>query len=163
MKQQGNKKLISVLYSFFALVSRSVSRRFRASSRREDGVSLIELLLAIGVFVISAMTVAHLFIGSQSSMYYSLDKMQAIFLAKQGIEEVRAERDENFNNITSGTEEEIISLDGKNFTRTVEISFYQDDVAEVTAIIDWESIGREEQLSFAETITEWEREEEEEE
>jgi Tfp pilus assembly protein PilV len=124
----------------------------------ESGVSLIELMLAIGVFVISSATLAHLYVGSQLLTSYNLDKTQAIFLARQGIEEVRAIRNNNFENIEEKKEVEIVSLNGKEFTRTVETSFYYTDRVEVDVLVEWQSAGREEAISLVEFITKWETE-----
>jgi len=129
----------------------------------QDGLSLLELILAIAVFVIGTATVAHLFIGSQTSMNYSLEKSQAMLLARQGIEEERAKRNEDFGNLVQGTYTETISLDDKEFERIVKISFLSDTEAEVVSTVEWTSLGREEDISFVEIITDWQEEEEEEE
>jgi type II secretory pathway pseudopilin PulG len=122
----------------------------------DGGVSLIELILAIGVFVISSAAVAHLFIGSQTSMNYSLEKLQAIFLAKQGIEENRAVRNVDFTSLGLGTSTETVVLNDKEYERTINISYPYADRAEILSTVEWESIGRQEIVSYREVLTKWE-------
>ncbi len=121
----------------------------------EKGVSLIELILAIGVFVVGSAAVAHLFIGSQFSMNYSLERMQAIFLAKEGIENVRAIKNENFNEVFIGTEKESIVLNDKDFERIITTSLYHPDRINVISFVQWKSIGREESISQFEFLSKW--------
>jgi type II secretory pathway pseudopilin PulG len=125
-------------------------------NKKEKGVSLIELILAIGVFVVSSATVAHLFIGSQTSINYSVEKVQGIFLAKQGIEEVRAVKNTGFENVIPRTNTETVTLNGKDFERTVAVSFYSAQVIEVNSTIEWETAGKEESISYSEFVTKWE-------
>ncbi len=120
-----------------------------------EGVSLIELILAIGVFVISSAAVAHLFIGSQTSMNYTLEKVQAIFLAKQGIEENRALRNTDFELLGLGTSTETVILNDKEYERTINISYPYVDRAEILSTVEWESIGRQEIVSYREVLTKW--------
>jgi type II secretory pathway pseudopilin PulG len=121
----------------------------------DGGVSLIELILAIGVFVISSAAVAHLFIGSQTSMNYSLEKLQAIFLAKQGIEENRAVRNVDFTSLGLGTSTETVVLNDKEYERTINISYPYADRAEILSTVEWESVGRQEIVSCREVLTKW--------
>ena len=127
----------------------------KGKDKSQTGVSLIELMLAIAIFVISAATVAHLFVGSQTSMSYSLDKLQAIFLAKQGVEEVRAIQKTGFNNIVPDTNTDIVILNGKDFERTVVVSSYSADRFEVVSTVEWKSVRREEEVSYSEFLTDW--------
>jgi Tfp pilus assembly protein PilV len=126
----------------------------RFSIKNEDGVSLLELILAIAIFVVSSASIAHLYIGAQTSIGYSVDKTQAIFLAKEGIEQVRAERGEDFSNLTSKTINNVIILDGKEFQRQVEISC-AGYLCIVDSTINWSSFGKDEQVNFTEHLTSW--------
>ncbi len=131
-------------------------KRHKDKRRNYDGgVSLIELILSIGVFVISSAAVAHLFIGSQTSMNYSLEKLQAIFLAKQGIEENRAVRNVDFTSLGLGTSTETVVLNDKEYERTINISYPYADRAEILSTVEWESVGRQEIVSYREVLTKW--------
>ncbi len=137
------------------------SQMSKVKSNFNDGISLIELMLAIAVFVVSSATVAHLFVGSQTSMNYSLEKVQAIFLAKQGIEENRAIRNTDFDSLGFGSSTETVTLNGKEYERTIDISYPSADRAEVSSTVEWETIGREEVISYSEILGKWEIFEEE--
>ena len=146
-----------------------MSKNQKSKVRNQAGVSLLELILAIAVFVVGSASVAHLFIGAQTSATYSVDKTQAILLAKEGIEEVRATRSGNFDNLLSETTTETIALNNMDFERVVDTSC-SEEVCIVESTVGWESIGREESVSFTEHLTAWmegeyvgEEEEEEEE
>jgi len=125
----------------------------------EKGLSLVELMLALAVFVIGVASVAHLFIAAQVALSYSLEKTQAKFLAKEAIEEVRFIRDqEGLGQILDYEyvgEIENISLNGQDFQREVQIEI-EGSVAEITSIVEWDSAGeKEEMVSFTEILTDW--------
>ncbi len=122
---------------------------------KERGVSLIELMLAIAVFVIGSAAVIQLFIGSQISMNHSLEKLQASFLAKEGIESVRSTRDTGFNNIVHGVFQDTVLLNGKEFGREIDISSFREGEVEVVSTITWVSAAREGSFSLVEYITDW--------
>lgn len=119
------------------------------------GASLIELMLAVAIFTISIIGVAHLFIGSQNSMNYSLEKLQAAFLAKGGIEEKRAITNTDFDLLSAGSSSEIITLNEKEYERTINISFLGEGEAEITSTVEWQGMGREEMVYYKEILTDW--------
>jgi len=119
----------------------------------QKGVSLIELMLAVAVFVVGSASVAHLFIGARSAVLFSLQNNQAVFLAKEGIEEIRAARNNlGFDKLESSFHQ--ITLDGIEFTRSIEVT-KEDEQALITSSVEWESLKGEESLSISEILTDW--------
>jgi len=67
------------------------------------GQSLIELLIAAGIFVMTVSVVASLLIDGYISNLQASQNSQAIFLTEEGLEAVRSIRDNNWNDLTSGS------------------------------------------------------------
>ena len=118
----------------------------------EDGMSLVEIMLAVAIFVIGVVSVAHLFVGSQISLAYTLDKSQAILLAKQGVEEQRYNRD--IGDVFTEETNNPISLNEKEFSRTVSVSEVE-GVATITSTVNWNTTSGEEEVYLVEIITDW--------
>jgi hypothetical protein len=133
----------------------------------ETGQSLFEVLLALAIFTIAVTTIAHLFLGSHYSAIHSLEKTQAILLAKEGIEAVRSIRDANFENITTTTNAGIVLVDNKwtlqnapdkidKFTRRIDIGEVDTGIWQVTSTVTWISpTGRQFAVSLSEYLTSW--------
>lgn len=123
----------------------------------EKGISLLELMLAIAVFVVGSATVAHLFLGAQSAADYSADKTQALLLVREGIEEKRMIRDQNFDDLLDeeGTELETINLDGKDFEREIELYCPHEDECKVESTVEWTSFNRSESVRLTEHLMGW--------
>ncbi len=129
----------------------------KGREKSEEGVSLLELLLAITVFVISVASISYLFIGSQTATDYSISKMQAVLLAKEKIEEKRELRDiYGFDIFIEGesVETDTISFDDRNY-ESVLTTNCTGDVCKFESVISWTSFGREEEVSFTEHLTGW--------
>jgi len=67
------------------------------------GQSLIELLIAAGIFVMTVSVVASLLIDGYISNLQASQNSQAFFLTEEGLEAVRSIRDNNWNDLTSGS------------------------------------------------------------
>jgi len=141
---------------------------------KNKGQSLIEILLAITIFITGVAAVSSLFLSSHISSSQSAERAQAIFLAKEGIEAVRAIRDFNFENLTNGAYG-IELVGGKwqttgdwpdttedKFERTIEIGDVQEGVKIITSTVEWQSISGARSVSFNEHLTDWRSESEEE-
>jgi len=68
----------------------------------ENGQSLIELVVAIGIFVIVASSLAFLIFNSYTAGFLASDITKANFLAEEGLEAVRSIRDNDWQDLTSG-------------------------------------------------------------
>ncbi len=138
---------------------------------KNDGMSLLEVLLAVAVFAVGIGTVAHLYLGSHYISIYSVEKNQALLLAREGIESVRSIKDDDFNNISDGdykieisenkwtltVDEEGETVDDV-FTRKINISEVEgnNESWEVTVTVSWQSSrGEESEVSLTEKMTAW--------
>lgn len=115
--------------------------------RLRPGQSLMEVLLAVAIFIISVATVGFLFIDASQTSRRGSDGAKARQFAVEGIEATRAIRDINFSNVTTGTKGLAIvggqwtfsgtsdTQDG--FTRTLTISAPDADTRYVTSTVTW--------------------------
>ena len=123
------------------------------SKRASRGASLIELMLAVVVFVVGSASVAHLFIGARSAALFGIEMNQATLLAKEGIEESRAIRNIDFDDLEEFSDE--VTLDGTGFTRNVTLSYDSDEEVLVTSSVEWKSLRGEEEVEVLEILTDW--------
>jgi prepilin-type N-terminal cleavage/methylation domain-containing protein len=118
------------------------------------GFSLLELMLALAIFVVSIASISHLFVGSRAAVFYNLNKTQALFLAKEGIEEQRALKKINGIRNLENTSDSI-TLGDDTFDRTVSVDFIDWNQAEITSTVDFSYLGTDDQISYSETLTTW--------
>jgi type II secretory pathway pseudopilin PulG len=156
IQQEEYKSFASV--SQFRVVSRPSLALFRASSRGEDGVSLLEILLAIAIFVVAIASVAHLIIGAQSASDYSASKLQATLLAREKLEEVREDKNEyGLDSLIEGEVTEAVTLGGKSYDAVVNIDCFEvDEYCVVESTVSWTVRDRTESVYFIEHLTGWE-------
>lgn len=133
---------------------------FFFDKKSNSGIGLLEVLLAVAAFAVGIGAVAHLFVGSYSASLQSMERNQAIFLAKEGIEGVRSVKNDNFENMSTGTFG-IEEVDGKwslvsggdiiddKYEREVIIQEINDDTWSVESTVQWngESVQLEERLT----------------
>jgi type II secretory pathway pseudopilin PulG len=118
-----------------------------------SGASVIEIIVAVGIFTIIAAGVTVLYLGAFSGNLRNTEKLQAESYLQQGLEAVRAIRDYNFDNLNNGNHglsrasgywefsgtSEILG----QFTRTVTINDVQRDndctIVDSGGIIDSQS------------------------
>ena len=114
----------------------------------EKGQSLVELVVAIGIFVIIASSLALLIFSSYDARRLAAEITQANFLAEEGLEATRSIRDNNWQGLTSGDYGLIISggrwqfsgssdiTDGR-FRRSVNIGDIGIDRKKITSRVTW--------------------------
>jgi len=73
------------------------------SGGRNEGETLIELLIALGIFLAMVSVVAFLLIDSYISNLQATQNSQAIFLAEEGMEAVRSIRDNDWKDLKPGS------------------------------------------------------------
>jgi len=119
--------------------------------KHQFGQSLIEVLIAMAVFVIGSATVSFLIIDAYVSDQVGLDRGKATFLAQEGLEQARLTRNANWNNLVSVVPQTI----GK-FIRTVAVENIDSNRKKVTSKITWQAIAaRPQELSMITYLTNW--------
>lgn len=70
--------------------------------RNNKGQSILEIILAIGMFTLIASSVVVLYLSSASANLRDIEKLQADMFLQEGFEAVRSMRDYDYNSITNG-------------------------------------------------------------
>lgn len=132
----------------------------------QSGQSLIELLVAMAIFVTVIGSISFLILDSYASLRLSEEITKANFLAEEGLETSRSIRDNSWSELSSGshglvisgnnwvfqgTEEDISSQlpDGKRKIIVEEISPYR---KKITSLVTWQS----REISLVTYLTNWE-------
>jgi len=139
----------------------------------QSGQSLVELLIAMGVFVLMVSAITFLILDVYLADRAGRERMIATFLAKEGLEAVRSMRDGDFDNLSPGTYGLALSgnkwifsgsFDTRNqFTRQVIISdvageIDQTDIKKVETRVAWQvTPARQVSVTLAEYLTDWEQ------
>lgn len=143
------------------------------NSDKEKGLSLLEVLMAVAVFFVAVTSVFQLYIGSYRSTVYGLEKSEATFLAREGVEAVRSifnGDNEYFQAVASDFEGgvEIVFnrwafklepevIDDK-YIRTVRVAeVIEGEKWLIESVVKWDLSGTESsmEVSFQEQITNW--------
>jgi len=135
------------------------------NKKNELGQSLIEVLLAMVIFVVGVATIASLFLNTYLVSIRSLEKTQGEFLAREGIEAMRSIRDHEFANLTDGVygieltegkwqKKDNPDITDDKFQRTIEIGG-TDSIKTITSTVSWESVTGAESIFFSEHLTDW--------
>ncbi len=117
----------------------------------------MELMLAIAVFIVGVGSVTHLAIRAQLSMNYSTGKSQALMIAREGIEEIRALRNDDYEQIRDfGTSGETISPEDENtvFDRETSVDC-QNGACLVDSVVQWDLEGETQEVELQEVMTPW--------
>ncbi len=130
---------------------------------------MLELLIAIGIFVISLAAGIFLFSGGESFSIDSANAGLATDYAREGLDALRTIRNRNWTELPEGTHglafngsEWLMSSsssDGKDiFTRQVTISKAENDdnIKIATTAVSWQTGGRVQTLAFVEHFANWE-------
>ena len=138
------------------------------------GQSLIELIIAIGIFVFLVSTLAFLVLDSYISGRLALEITKANFLAEEGLEAARSIRDNNWQDLANGDYSLDSStgnwrfipgseiIDGK-FARVIRVEEVDPinpdlDRKKVTSQITWQfSEERTEEVKFITYLTNWQK------
>lgn len=130
------------------------------------GQSLIELLIAMGVFILVISVIAFLVIDAYVADRLGKELTQATFLAEQGLEAARSIRDNDWTSLSvgdhgiatlgttwvfSGTSDTV-----DKFTRVVTVETIDSTRRKVTSQITWDLTDlRPQDVSLVEYLTDW--------
>lgn len=123
-------------------------RQHRLPAYTSRGVSLIEVLIAIGIFVLMISTIGLLGMSGPTLAREGAERTQAAALANEGIEAAHALRSDNFSNLVSGTHGIALSagrwiFSGTSdvtdqFTRSVTVASVGSGRTRVSSDVSWE-------------------------
>lgn len=137
--------------------------------KKEEGMGLLEVLLAIAIFSIGIGAVSHLYLNSYVAIQHSNEKNEAVFLAKEGIEAVRSVRNNNFGDLTEVSEYGV-EIDVNNnwvlkntpdliinkYTRNIDIENIDEETWKIISTVSWQPPrGAEAVVSFEDYLTAW--------
>ena len=142
----------------------------------KKGQSLVELMIAMAIFVLMVTAVSWLIIDSYLTNRLGQEKTTATFLAKEGLEATRSIRDNNWLGLTVGSHGLAASgghwvfqgtqNDVSNFlrdgVRTIQVGEIDSDTMIVTSTVAWNlTQARPQQVSLVTYLTNWQKEGEE--
>lgn len=133
----------------------------------KKGFSLLELVLAIAIFSLGAVSLATLLIDSNISTKLSIERTEALLYAKEGVGAVRTIRDADWDSVIEGEygleytdgswafSEEPDLIDSK-YTRTVTIEDSATSTKNVSVNVSWEpNSSRVSSTTIDTIITDW--------
>lgn len=164
IKRVSKKKIPIVCHLFNA--TDSLSNVKGQLSSVQGGFSLIETLLAIGLFVLLSVAFIGAMVYGREGAMTSGTRMRATYLADEALEVARNIRDENFENLVAGTyglaiqggqweiQESPDVTDG--FTRQVTVSDVDDETKLIGSIVTWsQTAQRPGQVTISTYLTSW--------
>jgi Tfp pilus assembly protein PilV len=130
------------------------------------GSSLMEILLAVAIFVLGMTTIATIHLESSANYRLGSERAKANRLAVEGLEAARAIRDASWGSITAGTKGLAISGNAWSFsgtsdtqdgyTRSVQISAADADSWYVTSTVMWNfRSGQTATSTYTTLLTNW--------
>jgi len=139
---------------------------------RDSGQSLLELIIALGVFAVGVATIGFLVLDVNVASRQGLERAQATLLAKEGLEAARSIRDASFDNLVNGLHGIMLSgntwvfsgvSDIQNqFTREIAVSSVPgvlddgSDIKKVKSAVSWPiTETRQGSVSFIDYLTDW--------
>ena len=140
----------------------------------ERGQSLIELIIAIGIFTAVVSSLSFFVLNSYVAGRLSYEMGKADFLAREGMEAVKSIRNNNWDDLKEGNYgleivdnkwvfnlsaiEEDISSQLREGKRIIEVKNIDEDRKEITTKINWLfSEGRNREISLITYLTNWQK------
>ena len=117
----------------------------------QKGQTLIELLVAMSIFILLISVITFLILDSYISDRAARERTQATFLAEEGLEQARSIRDNDWSSLISSGPEII-----DKFTRTVMVEDIDSNRKKVTSQIIWQlTEARSQEVSLITYLTNW--------
>lgn len=136
------------------------------------GQVLLELLIAMAVFVLSLSVITFLLLDSFLTEQASRERIKAIFLAQEGQEAARAIRDQSFDSLTPGIfglavsggqwifqgSEDDVSDQLKNGVRKIIVENIDPDQKKIISKVTWKlTETRPQQVTLVSYLTNWQK------
>jgi len=135
-------------------------------AQNQAGFSLVEVMLSVAVFALIATVLVGAVIYARESANVAGQRTRATFLAQEGVEAVRAIRDQDFTTLAAGTYGlNVVAgrwalvptpdvTDG--FTRSVAISVQSETAMQITVTVNWnQTLQRTGTIARTENLTDW--------
>ena len=130
------------------------------------GYSLMEIIIALGIFVIASTVINLLMIQALDDTFSSSKRVKGLHLAREGVEVVRNIRDIDFDLLVDGTYGIVRNVDVWEFTdhadiidgfaRLIQISSVDADAKLITSTVNWVTIpNRDQSVDFSILLTDW--------
>lgn len=138
--------------------------------RSEKGQSLVELLIAMGIFVLAVSAITFLILDVYLTDRAGRERTVATFLAKEGLEAARSIRDNGWVGLTNGHHglsisedhwifqeaQEDISNQLKEGVRKITVEEIDSDSKKITSQVTWKlTEARSSQVSLITYLTDW--------
>ena len=138
----------------------------RTIKKNQSGYTLIEVLIALGIFVIVTVAASLLLIQALDDSFASSKRVKGLYLAREGVEVVRNMRNIDYDLLIDGT----YSLrrgntvwsfvpvyeDTSGYTRTVDISSRVDGSKYIESNVEWSAMANRSQFSHLSIVlTDW--------
>jgi prepilin-type N-terminal cleavage/methylation domain-containing protein len=133
---------------------------------KKKGFSLIEILVAISIFLVFLTGIAKITSSSGKETRHSINKERAVFLAEEAIEASRNIRDADFSNLINGTYGLIVSDNQWNysgssdisgiFSRSLTISTINTNEKKLDAVVSWtDETSQTNSVTLSTYLTNW--------
>ena len=83
--------------------------QLKSINQNNQGIGLIEILVALTIFIIGVVTIALMYLGSLTSSVASLERSRAVVLAQEGLAAVQSIGYGNFTDLEAGSFELALS------------------------------------------------------
>ena len=135
-------------------------------NKKESGFTLIETLIAISIFSISIVTLMTVLSSGISDINYAKKKITATYLAQEGIEYARNQRDNYFLSSTTEWNDFAIAnnsvitppspdSDFSGFGRTVSKVEINPNEVKITSTVTWQQGSGPKKVEFSENLFNW--------
>ncbi len=129
------------------------------------GQSLLEVVIALGVFGIILSIGSTLYFGGQSNTLDAAESIRAVDIARTGLEGVRVMRDKNWSDLTDGNHGLVLGANNTwqfsgtsdtvgEFTRQVIVSTESINIKKIKVQVSWQT-NRSQQVELVERLTNW--------
>ncbi len=138
-------------------------------TKSDRGQSVVEVIVALGIFVVAVSAAFQVFFGGQKVSIDSSNASLATDFGQEAVEAVRNIRSRNWGELTTGSHGLVFqngewafastaTADSHDlFTRTVEIGNTEDENIKIaTTTVTWETDGRQQTVVIVENLTNWE-------
>jgi len=121
-----------------------------AGMTKESGQSLLEVLVALGIFITGIATVGFLILDASVASRQGLERTQATLFAQGGLEIARSMRDSGFDNLISMSDSQ------DQFNREITVTGIDVDTKKIESRVTWQfTQARQNSISFVSYLTDW--------